>query len=228
MFESVTVQTMQAAIEAAGAADHKRRAARSAAAQTILDSGRGEVKVCVTAVGAADDCGGGEEDGKEGNDGGGYSASAGSSDAIYYSSLYRFGRVRRVVAGLLRDLGGMVDVTRTSGGINGAAIAESGGGGSGSGSSSGSAFDVGRGTAGRDDRYGNVNAEGVAKLVAQFELLEDEVASVSARRAQSEAQAKVLLANLQKSNARTDRYLHGLMMRRPQARLAVKKCRDIR
>ncbi|CAN0395570.1 unnamed protein product, partial [Ectocarpus sp. 12 AP-2014] len=205
VFESVTVQTMQAAIEAAGAADHKRRAARSAAAQTILDSGRGEVKVCVTAIGAADDYGGGEEDGKEGNDGGSYSASAGSSDAIYYSSLYRFGRVRRVVAGLLRDLGGMVDVTRTSGGINGAAIAESGGSGSGSGSSSGSAFDVGRGTAGRGDRYGNVNAEGVAKLVAQFELLEDEVASVSARRAQSEAQAKVLLANLQKSNARTDR-----------------------
>ncbi|CAM9300730.1 unnamed protein product, partial [Ectocarpus sp. 4 AP-2014] len=211
VFESVTVQTMQAAIEAAGAADHKRRAARSAAAQTILDSGRGEVKVCVTAVGAADDYGGGEDDGKEGNDGGSYSASAGSSDAIYYSSLYRFGRVRRVVAGLLRDLGGIVDVTGTSGGINGAAIGESGGGGgSGSGSSSGSAFDVGRGTAGRGDRYGNVNAEGVAKLVAQFELLEDEVASVSARRAQSEAQAKVLLANLQKSNARTDRLERSL------------------
>ncbi|CBN75833.1 conserved unknown protein [Ectocarpus siliculosus] len=65
VFESVTVQTMQAAIEAAGAADHKRRAARSAAAQTILDSGRGEVKVCVTAVGAADDYGGDEEDVKE-------------------------------------------------------------------------------------------------------------------------------------------------------------------
>lgn len=204
VFESVTVQTMQAAIEAAGAADHKRRAARSAAAQTILDSGRGEVKVCVAAVGAADDYDRGEEDGKEGSDGAGYSASAGSSDAVYYSSLYRFGRVRRVVAGLLRDLGGMVDVTRTSGGFNGAAIADSGGGGSGS--SSGSAFDVGRGTTGRGDRYGSVNAEGVAKLVAQFELLEDEVASVSARRAQSEAQAKVLLANLQKSNARTDRY----------------------
>ncbi|CAM9431368.1 unnamed protein product, partial [Ectocarpus fasciculatus] len=205
VFESVTVQTMQAAIEAAGAADHKRRAARSAAAQTILDSGRGEVQVCVTAVGAADDYDGSEEDGKEGSHDGGYSASAESSDAMYYSSLYRFGRVRRVVAGLLRDLGGMVDVTRASGGINGAAIAESGGGGSGSGSSVGSAFDVGRGTVERGDRYGNVNAEGVAKLVAQFELLEDEVASVSARRAQSEAQAKVLLANLQKSNARTDR-----------------------
>lgn len=57
----------------------------------------------------------------------------------------------------------------------------------------------------RSGSHGNVDAEGVEKLVARFEILEDEVASVSARRAQSEAQAKVLLATLQRANTKADR-----------------------
>lgn len=59
----------------------------------------------------------------------------------------------------------------------------------------------------RSGSHGNVDAEGVEKLVARFEILEDEVASVSARRAQSEAQAKVLLATLQRANTKADRWV---------------------
>ena len=57
----------------------------------------------------------------------------------------------------------------------------------------------------RSGSHGNVDAKGVEELVARFEILEDEVASVSARRAQSEAQAKVLLATLQRANTKADR-----------------------
>lgn len=213
---------MRAAIEAAGATDHKRRTKRSSAAQTILDSDHGEVKVSVTAVGAGDDFGAADEDGDEGEgketetgdgDGGSGSASGGAGGAtrsgdgseggggfhtgrassggggsgmVFYGNHYRFGRVRRVVADLLRDLGGMVDTPKKGGvrgGGPGAADADGGGGGN----------------------YGNVDAEAVEKLVTQFEILEDELASVSAARAQSEAQAKVLLATLQKANTKADR-----------------------
>jgi len=185
---------MRAAIEAAGATDHKRRATRSTAAQTILDSGHGEVAVSVTAVGGAD-----EDEGKRSKDGGDRAtrerdASEGvgggpesGSGAAYYGGHYRFGRVRRVVADLLRDLGGRVDARKLDGGSGGVA---------GDGSDS---------CGGGGGKYGNVDAEGVEKLVTQFEILEDELASVSARRAQSEAQAKVLLATLQKANTRADR-----------------------
>ncbi len=216
VFESATVQTMRAAIEAAGATDHKRRATRSTAAQTILDSGHGEVTVSVTAVGGADE----DEDkrGKDGGDratrehdgsegGGGGSPGSGPGTA-YYGGHYRFGRVRRVVADLLRDLGGIVDARKLDGGSGGAVGDgnDSCGGGGGGGSGEGFAGD---GSAPRTDagggKYGNVDAEGVERLVTQFEMLEDELASVSARRAQSEAQAKVLLATLQKANTRADR-----------------------
>lgn len=206
VFESATIQTMRAAIEAAGATDHKRRATRSTAAQTILDSGDGEVRVSVTAVGAADDFDADEEEKKEGRSGdggasrrggGSGSGSPGSSigsGAAYYSGHYRFGRVRRVVADLLRDLGGVVDARKIDG-------ARAGGG---EGSFDGAAG-VGGVPSGGAGIYGDVDAEGVERLVTQFELLEDELASVSARRAQSEAQAKVLLATLQKANTRADR-----------------------
>ena len=221
VFESATVQTMRAAIEAAGATDHKRRATRSTAAQTILDSGHGEVKVSVTAVGAADEFaadgeakrGGGSGDagarrGGGGSDSGSGSGSPGSamgSGATYYSGHYRFGRVRRVVADLLRDLGGIVDARKMDD-----ASAGGGGGSGGEGFYDGAGGDGG-GSIGGAGIYGDVDAEGVERLVKQFELLEDELASVSARRAQSEAQAKVLLATLQKANTRADRYAGRLV-----------------
>lgn len=213
VFESATVQTMRAAIEAAGATDHKRRATRSTAAQTILDSGHGEVRVSVTAVGAADGFDADEEEKKQGENGSdrGGSGSPGSaigSGAGYYSGgHYRFGRVRRVVADLLRDLGGIVDARKTDD-----ASASGGGGGGGEGFSDG-AVGVGDVSTRGAGIYGNVDAEGVERLVKQFELLEDELASVSARRAQSEAQAKVLLATLQKANTRADRCAERLFDR---------------
>lgn len=206
VFESATIQTMRAAIEAAGATDHKRRATRSTAAQTILDSGHGEVKVSVTAVGGADEFdadGDGENGGEHGDAGAGTESGSGSpgggavgSGAAYYGGHYRFGRVRRVVADLLRDLGGIVDARKRDD--------ASAGGGGGEGFSDG-ADGVGGGSTSGAGVYGDVDAEGVERLVKQFELLEDELASVSARRAQSEAQAKVLLATLQKANTRGDR-----------------------
>lgn len=223
MVESATVQTMRAAIEAAGAADHKRRATRSAAAQTILDSGDGEATVSVTAVGALDECDRDEDDDddEEGKDsgkrtdggaeaaGGGGGAGGGAGGTIYYSRHYSFGRVRRVAAALLRDLGTMVDARQTShghgGGGDGATAVNDGdrsGGGSGSPDDDGGvAYD----RVWRSGACGNVEAQGVETLVARFEVLEDEVASISARRAQSEAQAKVLLATLQKANTKADR-----------------------
>lgn len=205
VFESATIQTMRAAIEAAGATDHKRRATRSTAAQTILDSGHGEVKVSVTAVGAANEFDGDDEEAKRegengdagsrsGSPGNGNPASAIGSGTAYYGGHYRFGRVRRVVADLLRDLGGIVDARKMDG-------ASAGGGGGGEGFSD----SAGGGSMGGAGIYGDVDAEGVERLVKQFELLEDELASVSARRAQSEAQGKVLLATLQKANTRADR-----------------------
>lgn len=206
VMESATPQTMRAAIEAAGAADHKRRTTltRSAAAQMILDSdGSGRARVTVTAVGA-----GNEEDvNGEGNDNG--SGRAGRADGSHDSGgYYRFGRVRRVAAALLRDLETMVDVRSDSVG-NGSSFSsgrfvrgnrtEGGGGGESHGGGS-SEFRRSSGKPG-----GNVEIEGVQKLVERFEQLEDEVASASARRAQCEAQAKVLLATLQKANTRADR-----------------------
>lgn len=118
-----------------------------------------------------------------------------------------------MAASLLRDLGTIVDAGQTSGGISGI---ENGGddgdtstagwglplfGGGGDGGSGVG----GGGVAMRSGSHGHVDAEGVEKLVARFEILEDEVASVSARRAQSEAQAKVLLATLQRANTKADR-----------------------
>eukprot|EP00903_Cladosiphon_okamuranus_P007092 g6891.t2 len=214
VFESATIPTMRAAIEAAGAIDHKRRATRSTAAQTILDSGHGEVKVSVTAVAAADESEGDEEEkrGGEKGDAGARSAGGGSdgsgspgsaigSGTAYYGGYYGFGRVRRVVADLLRDLGGIVDARKTGG-------ASAGSGGSGEGFSDAAAG--GGSMGGTGGVYGDVDAEGVERLVKQFELLEDELASVSARRAQSEAQGKVLLATLQKANTRVDRLERNL------------------
>ncbi|CAM9915648.1 unnamed protein product, partial [Scytosiphon promiscuus] len=243
VFESVTVQTMRAAIEAAGATSHKRRATRSTAAQKILDSAHGEVKVCVTAVGPGGDFVGGEEnkggfettggDANVGVDGGGGNGSgrgdggpgsASSHGGLYYSSsYYRFGRVRRVVADLLRDLGGIVDARKNAVGSSGA-ILDGGGGGGGSESDSGggvaeglrgigvsnAAHGFGGYSGSGGGTYGSVDARGVEQLVAQFEILEDEVASGSARRARSEAQAKVLLATLQKANTRADRLERSL------------------
>lgn len=242
VFESVTVQTMRAAIEAAGATSHKRRATRSTAAQKILDSAHGEVRVCVTAVGPGGDFAGGYEnksgfettagednDGGDGGGGGGDGGSGSASDhgGLYYSSsYYRFGRVRRVVADLLRDLGGIVDARKyVAGSSSSGAILDGGGSGSSGGGGTGEGLRGGGGGGGGDGdggggnaaagfggysgsgggTYGSVDARGVEKLVAQFEILEDEVASVSARRARSEAQAKVLLATLQKANTRADR-----------------------
>ncbi|CAM9977572.1 unnamed protein product, partial [Hapterophycus canaliculatus] len=241
VFESVTVQTMRAAIEAAGATSHKRRATRSTAAQKILDSAHGEVKVCVTAVGPGGNLHGGEDNksgiensGGGGGDGGGGAddggengsgrgddgpGSASSYGGLYYSSsYYRFGRVRRVVADLLRDLGGIVDARKSVAGSSGAILGDGGTGGGESFSGGGGGGDGGiyagfggrPGSGGGGGAYGSVDARGVEKLVAQFEILEDEVASVSARRAQSEAQAKVLLANLQKANTRADRLERSL------------------
>lgn len=226
--ESATVMTMRAAIEAAGAADHKRRATRSVAAQTILDSGSGQVKVAVTSVGAANDI----DDGS-GGDGGGVdgvasTGSGGEAETSYDGSYYRFGRVRRIAAALLRDLGTMVDARQNAGGVAGGGYSgairgdrsvNSGGGHSprspdsgvgagyyGNGSRRGSHSSAGAGAAGGGSGgSGNVEAAGVEKLVERFELLEDELASASARRAQSEAQSKVLLATLQKANNRVDR-----------------------
>ncbi|CAM9417264.1 unnamed protein product [Pylaiella littoralis] len=239
VFESATIQTMRAAIEAAGAADHKRRATRSFAAQTILDSGHGEVKVSVTAVGAGDDfdaadegegnetAGGGDNGGgsgsgsasggggvggvayrsgggSEGGDGFNNGRAGGGSGMVFYGNHYRFGRVRRVVADLLRDLGGMVD-TPGKGGARSSGSGADADGGDGGGEDGG---DVSRSGAG--NYYRNVDPRAVEKLVTQFEILEDELASVSAARAQSEAQAKVLLATLQKANTRADRLERSL------------------
>lgn len=205
------MQTMRAAIEAAGATDHKRRANRSAAAQTILDSGHGEVRVAVRAETCAGE--GGDSEGRRGSDilgGGGDGLSSRGdvgngnvSDTIYYSHHYSsFGRVRRVAAALLRDLGAIVDArqnaARSGSGANGCITGDGDGSHLGQGSLDGSGSR-------RNSSGGNVDAAGVETLVARFEALEDEAASSSARRAQSEAQAKVLLATLQKANTKADR-----------------------
>lgn len=209
------MQTMRAAIEAAGAADHKRRAkrTRSAAAQTILDSGFGQAKVTVTAVGVGGDgCSLNGEDGDTDAAKGNGSA-AGNPDGSYDSGgYYRFGRVRRVAAALLRDLGTVVDARQYGVASSGSYIPgmSNSEGGNGDDGADGNVTCSGGGGGGggarmRDRLSGYVDADGVNKLVERFELLEDEVASASARRAQSEAQAKVLLATLQKANTRADR-----------------------
>lgn len=204
---------MRAAIEAAGAAEHKRHTTRSSAAQAILDSGDGEVRVSVTTVGLGDDLDRKAENTENGDSNSGGSGYMGLN--YYYPSNYRFGRVRRIAASLLRDLGALVDAQETTDDVDGGAI----GSGPGSDSSVGGEQNLpGRESSNSGDGRGgssilrlagsgaSVDARGVETLVARFEVLEDEVASASARRAQSEAQAKVLLANLQKANTKADRW----------------------
>lgn len=200
---------MRAAIEAAGAAEQKRHTTRSSAAQNILDSGDGEVRVSVTTVGLGDDLDWKVENTENGDSNSGGSGYMGQN--YYHPSNYRFGRVRRIAASLLRDLGALVDAQETIDGVKGRVI--------GSGSNVGGEQNLpGRESFNNGDSRGgssilrlagsgaSVDARGVETLVARFEVLEDEVASASARRAQSEAQAKVLLANLQKANTKADRW----------------------
>lgn len=210
--ESATVATMRAAIEAAGAAEHKKHTTRSSAAQAILDSGQGEVRVSVTTVGLGDDLDRDAEntDNGDSNNGSGY-----MNLSYYHPSNYRFGRVRRIAASLLRDLGALVDAQETTDDVGGGSIGSGPGSDSnvggeqhlpGSESSNGGDGRGGRSILRLAGSGASVDARGVETLVARFEVLEDEVASASARRAQSEAQAKVLLANLQKANTKADRF----------------------
>lgn len=204
VMESVTVHTMRAAIEAAGAAEHKRRATRSAAAQSILDSGPGQVKLTVRAVTALD---GASNAGDSGTDEAASSSGGKSAGASFYGSSggsYNFVRIRRVAGALLRELGTMVDAQGMEAEAGNAI--QYGGASHGDGSTnSNSASSQYLGFGGRRRGRGNVDLAGVEKLVERFEKLEDEVASSSARRAQSEAQAKVLLATLQKANTKAER-----------------------
>lgn len=217
VMESVTVRTMLAAIEAAGAADHKRRAIRSVAAQTILDSSPDQVHITVTAVSITDGAGSAVDGDAESTNDGCSGKSAESRSDGGSAGTYRFGRIRRVAAALLRDLGTLVDAQDTGASSTGrpVVIANKGDGGNGDEGGCGDADEAASVRRGAHDAkpraeacgadYSKADATGVGKLVERFEQLEDEVASCSARRAQSEAQAKVLLATLQKSNTKVER-----------------------
>lgn len=237
VMESVTVQTMRAAIEAAGAADHKRHTKRSAAVQGILDSDSGQVEFTVTAISPADGASNAGDSSPDGADDSSDGKTARTSRyGNFYgsgggavSSYHRFGRVRRVAAALLRDLGTLVDAQEGVGAVDMGAHAlyleeratrvdrSNGEGGDahptppeGAGGRGGRSQHIGGsgGGDGHDRGHGgrrNVDMAGICKLVEKFELLEDELASSSARRAQSDAQAKVLLATLQKTNTKVDR-----------------------
>ncbi|CAM9741485.1 unnamed protein product, partial [Choristocarpus tenellus] len=178
--ESVTVDTMRAAIEAADAVVHKSRAMHSATAQAIIDNGLSKASVVISAVDTGADSGGSSESE--------VTTKAASSQRAWRRGI---GSVRKIASGVLHHLGTLAggDASVDNGQVVSMACRTKGGEG------------------GSGDDGGGVSVEigGVAELMAKFEELEDEVAVMSARRAQCEAQSKVLLATLQRENMKAER-----------------------
>ncbi|CAM9392879.1 unnamed protein product, partial [Phaeothamnion confervicola] len=202
--ESVTPSTMRAATEAADAAAKKQKqpkavaspvkgavapaAANAAASPACGAPARSGISSTASSSGSSDDRGSTDGGGGSGDDRNDRSLPQADSDARGVA-----GVVRRTAAALLRYTSAWA--------YAGGAASDANGGGDGSGGAGGAAA-----------------ARGVQEMVSRFEALEDELASESARRAQSGAQAKLLLAHLRKTAAEKGRVERR--MREADAQLA--------